>query len=48
MTTAPDNRKDSVLAALKVAAVVLCVICCTLILLIPTTSLAVDTVYQGF
>jgi hypothetical protein len=29
-------------------AVALCIICCTLILLIPTESINVDTVYQGF
>jgi hypothetical protein len=29
-------------------AVVLSIACCTLILLIPTESITVDTVYQGF
>jgi hypothetical protein len=29
-------------------AVVLCIACCALILLIPTASTSVDTVYQGF
>jgi hypothetical protein len=29
-------------------AVVLCIICCVLILLVPTESINVDTVYQGF
>lgn len=29
-------------------AVALCIACCTLILLIPTESISVDTVYQGF
>jgi hypothetical protein len=29
-------------------AVVLCVVCCALILLIPTQSISVDTVYKGF
>lgn len=41
-------KKDTLFAGLQVAAVVLCVLCCIVILLIPTTSLAVDTVYQGF
>lgn len=31
-----------------VLAVVLCIVCCTLFLLIPTASINVDTVYQGF
>jgi hypothetical protein len=29
-------------------AVVLCIVCCALILLIPSQSINVDTVYQGF
>jgi hypothetical protein len=29
-------------------AVVLCIVCCVLILLIPTQSTSVDTVYRGF
>jgi hypothetical protein len=29
-------------------AIVLCIVCCALILLIPTESINVDTVYQGF
>ena len=29
-------------------AVALCITCCTLILSIPTESITVDTVYQGF
>ena len=29
-------------------AVALCIVCCVLILLVPTQSISVDTVYQGF
>jgi hypothetical protein len=29
-------------------AIALCILCCGLILLIPTQSITVDTVYQGF
>jgi hypothetical protein len=41
--------KDSATFLVAVGfAVVLCIGCCTLILLIPTGSINVDTVYQGF
>ncbi len=33
---------------LVVLAVVLCILCCSLFLSIPTESISVDTVYQGF
>lgn len=29
-------------------AIVLCIACCALMLLVPTASTSVDTVYQGF
>ncbi len=44
--TAPENSR-TFLAAVGVA-VALCLVCCGLILLIPTQSISVDTVYQGF
>jgi hypothetical protein len=45
-STAPGE--SGVFVALVGLAVVLCVICCALILLIPTQSISVDTVYRGF
>lgn len=41
-------KASGVETALIAFVVVLCIACCTLILLIPTSSLNVNTVYQGF
>lgn len=43
----PSKESGISLAAITVA-VVLSIVCCTLVLLIPTESITVDTVYQGF
>ena len=43
----PQGRSGIFLAVVGLA-VVLSVICCALILLVPTESINVDTVYQGF
>jgi len=43
---APGKRGISSVAVCLV--VVLCLVCCALILLIPTQSTSADTVYQGF
>ncbi len=40
--------EDGLFVGLLGLAVVLCVLCCVLILLIPTQSTSVDTVYRGF
>ncbi len=44
--TAPGE--SPVFRAAVGVAIVLCLVCCALILLIPTQSISVDTVYQGF
>jgi hypothetical protein len=41
------KERGSLLVAVSIA-VALSIACCTLILLIPTESITVDTVYQGF
>jgi hypothetical protein len=43
----PEKRNAGMTIAVGLA-VVLCVGCCALLLLIPTASTSVDTVYQGF
>ncbi len=40
--------KSGLFAAALGVAIALCIVCCALILLIPTQSISVDTVYQGF
>lgn len=40
--------RDGIFLTAVTLAVVLSVICCALILLVPTESINVDTVYQGF
>lgn len=40
--------KSGIFLATVSIAVVLSIACCTLILLVPTESITVDTVYQGF
>jgi hypothetical protein len=42
------RQKDGIRLAIVVCVVVLCVICCALMLSIPTASISADTVYQGF
>jgi hypothetical protein len=44
---APEKRNAAMTIAVGLA-VVLCVAGCALLLLIPTASTTVDTVYQGF
>jgi hypothetical protein len=41
-------KAGSSLRMLVGIATVLCIVCCTLILLIPTESINMDPVYQGF
>ena len=43
----PSNKSLYLRLALGIA-IALCIVCCTLILMIPTESINVDTVYQGF
>jgi hypothetical protein len=47
-TTVTATREGRIFLAVVGLAVVLCFLCCTLILLVPTESINVDTVYQGF
>ena len=42
-----SGKRAAFLAGVSIA-VALAIACCTLILLIPTESITVDTVYQGF
>ena len=42
------TQENGIFRLLVGLAVVLCIVCCTLILLVPTESINVDTVYQGF
>jgi hypothetical protein len=44
----PASKRDRYFRVALGVAIVLCIACCTLILLIPTESINVDTVYQGF
>jgi hypothetical protein len=46
-TSAQAPTSGVFLAAVSLA-VVLSIVCCALILLVPTASITVDTVYQGF
>jgi hypothetical protein len=41
-------EENGVFVAAIGLAIALCIVCCALILLIPTQSISVDTVYQGF
>jgi hypothetical protein len=41
-------RDNGIFLAAVGLAVVLCIACCSLFLLIPTQSINVDSVYQGF
>jgi len=47
-TSATAVGESGIFLAIVGLAVVLSLVCCTLILLIPTESISVDTVYQGF
>jgi hypothetical protein len=54
MSSVPHDKNQSAAQTSRVSrvaislAVALCIACCALILLIPTASTNVDTVYQGF
>jgi hypothetical protein len=54
MSNSPQNpsvtliQEHGIFRLLVSLAVVLCIACCMLILLVPTESINVDTVYQGF
>jgi hypothetical protein len=45
---APAQQRSGVPPVVVALAVVLCIASCTFLLLIPTASIDVDTVYQGF
>jgi hypothetical protein len=46
-SAATSGKRVIFLAAVSIA-IALSIICCTLVLLVPTASITVDTVYQGF